>query len=218
MPIRFTDTNKWADTWFVELKAKEKLLFMYLCDVCDVAGFVEVSYRKFSFDLSIPQSDIQEAIKGLSKGLILSRCGDVALLKNFLKHQKNLPLNEFNNAHKGIFKKYEYYSAKFDNLMISNEIGIFILGAKEGLTSPTGKDKSNDKGNNIEKVKENFKNDLSEFVETYGKDLCNNFYLYWTELNQNKTKMRFQLQKTFEISKRLNTWANNENKFNKNEK
>jgi hypothetical protein len=101
--------------------------------------------------------------------------------------------------------------------MISNELGIINLGANEGLTSPIGKDKGNGKDNLLEK-KEKFKNEISEFVEVYGKDLCNNFYLYWTELTQNKTKMKFQLEKTFEVSKRLNTWANNENKFNKNAK
>jgi hypothetical protein len=215
MPIRFTHTDKWADTWFIDLKAKEKLLFMYLCDICDVAGFIEISYRKFSFDLAIPQSDVQEAMQGLSRGLIFSKCGTVAVLKNFLKHQKNLPLNELNNAHKGIFKKYEYYLHKFDNIIISNELGVINLGASKGLLSPIGKDKGNDKGNNIDKAKEKFKTELSEFVEVYGRDVCNNFFLYWTELNSSKTKMKFQLQKTFEISKRLNTWGNNETRFKK---
>ena len=33
------------------------------------------------------------------------------------------------------------------------------------------------------------------------------FYNYWTELNKSATKMRYELQQTFEIGKRLATWA-----------
>lgn len=71
----------------------------------------------------------------------------------------------------------------------------------------------NENGNKYIDNKEKFKNELSAFVEVYGADMCNRFYNYWTELNQSKTKMKFELEKTFEISKRLNTWSSNELKF-----
>lgn len=62
-----------------------------------------------------------------------------------------------------------------------------------------------------------FINSLQPHLEKYGKNMLNDFYRYWGEWNQSGTKMRWQLQKTWEISKRLTTWANRENKF-KNEK
>ena len=43
MAYRFTDTNKWHDAWFSSLKPLEKLLFNYLCDNCDIAGFIEIN-------------------------------------------------------------------------------------------------------------------------------------------------------------------------------
>ena len=42
-------------------------------------------------------------------------------------------------------------------------------------------------------------------------EVCNleAFTDYWTALNRSKTKMKFELQQTFEISRRLKTWMNN---------
>ena len=39
------------------------------------------------------------------------------------------------------------------------------------------------------------------------------FFDYWSELNKSETKMRFETNKTWEVAKRLATWANKE-KFN----
>jgi len=44
------------------------------------------------------------------------------------------------------------------------------------------------------------------------------FTNYWTELNHSRTKQRWQLEKTFEVKRRLATWFSNINKFNKKKK
>jgi len=41
------------------------------------------------------------------------------------------------------------------------------------------------------------------------------FFNYWSELNKSGTKMRFELEKTWEIEKRLATWKNNGMKYDK---
>lgn len=61
----------------------------------------------------------------------------------------------------------------------------------------------------INKRKEDFKNDLSNYLEKYGKETLNDFYKYWVELNQSKTKMRFELEKTWELNLRLTNWKSN---------
>jgi len=40
------------------------------------------------------------------------------------------------------------------------------------------------------------------------------FVLYWTEPNGSGTKQRWELQKTFDIARRLGTWFRNKQKFN----
>jgi len=40
------------------------------------------------------------------------------------------------------------------------------------------------------------------------------FISYWTELNKSGSKQRWEMEKTFEVQRRLNTWFANMNKFN----
>ena len=76
-------------------------------------------------------------------------------------------------------------------------------------------DKSAIKTKDLEFRKNEFKNNLEPFLEIYGKDLLNDFFRYWTEHNPDGKKMRFEMEKVFDISKRLKTWSNNEKKFKK---
>lgn len=143
MAYRFSDTLKWSDEWFIDLKTLEKLFFMYLCDNCDIAGFFEISIRKITFDLNISEEEILGAIKGLDRGLILSNDGKILLVKNFIKHQKNLPLNIKNNAHNGIINRFKLYKSKFIGLTLNEEKGFIKLGANKPLDRGTDKDKGN---------------------------------------------------------------------------
>ena len=61
-----------------------------------------------------------------------------------------------------------------------------------------------------------FKNSLHPFLEIYGSEVLNEFYLYWTEKKPKGRKMLFEMQKTFDVSRRLQRWV--KNTFNKKEK
>ena len=58
---------------------------------------------------------------------------------------------------------------------------------------------------------EKFKSEV--FSYDYPKSMLEGFYDYWSEPNKSKTKERWQLQPTFEISRRLKTWAKREKSF-----
>lgn len=60
------------------------------------------------------------------------------------------------------------------------------------------------------KRKEEFKISLSSYVEKYGKEMIRAFFNYWSELNKSETRMRYEMQKTWEVGLRLVTWAKNE--------
>ena len=72
-----------------------------------------------------------------------------------------------------------------------------------------------DKDEKLKKREVIFKSEVYEFMEKYSGEMLSKFCNYWTEKNKSCTKMKFELQKTFEISKRLATWANNDKEFNK---
>lgn len=61
----------------------------------------------------------------------------------------------------------------------------------------------------LDKRSEKFKEEVKSFSSKYDKELLKAFYDYWSELDKSKTKMRFEMEKTWETSKRLTTWNRN---------
>ena len=47
----------------------------------------------------------------------------------------------------------------------------------------------------------------------YANNVLEDFISYWTEPNRSGTKLRFELQQTFEVSRRLSTWNKNQENF-----
>jgi hypothetical protein len=60
-----------------------------------------------------------------------------------------------------------------------------------------------------------FKESLRPFLNQYGADMLKSFYNYWSEPNQSKTKMKFELEKTWDNSRRLVNWSKREKDFAK---
>lgn len=114
MGLRFTETDKWNDEWFTGLPPTQKLVFNFLCDKCDNAGFFEINPRVHAFMIGISTSEYEGALKGLIRGLVGAVDGRKFWVKNFLHHQKNLPLNPANNAHKQIIKLIQEQQENFD--------------------------------------------------------------------------------------------------------
>ena len=95
-------------------------------------------------------------------------------------------------------------------------------GSVGGIVTPTEQEKEKEK----DKVKEKeskpsletrslaFKETLRPFINKFGVDMVKNFYGYWSEPNQTKTKMLFEMQKTWDTSRRLETWSKRESSFN----
>src|SRR5699024_870721 len=59
----------------------------------------------------------------------------------------------------------------------------------------------------IEEKKEEFKKSIEPFREKYDSEMLNDFWRYWTEKNKNGKKMRFEMQKVFDVGRRLITWS-----------
>ena len=137
MAYRYTNTEKWKDAWFCNLTQIQMLFFIYLCDNCDIAGFIEVNQKRWASDLGSSVETIQGALVGLQRGLLLSNDGECLFIVNFLKHQKNLPLDpDRNPAHKGIIRRFNIYCHKFDNqnniwLESNNNVGLTRMRLNE---------------------------------------------------------------------------------------
>ena len=68
------------------------------------------------------------------------------------------------------------------------------------------------KSKNIEDRLADFKKSVQS-IEGINDEDKNAFFLYWTEKNKSGTKFRAEMEKTFDISRRLKRWSNNN--FNK---
>ena len=74
-------------------------------------------------------------------------------------------------------------------------------------------DNQNKPAKPIEERFNSFFEDVWGFVSEYDESVLNSFISYWTEKNKSKTKMRFELQKTWDTKRRLETWNKNKDKF-----
>lgn len=87
---------------------------------------------------------------------------------------------------------------------------------KESIELDSGEETSpsQPKKKTIEERKEAFKESISKHKNDYSSEMLNDFWRYWTEMNDNGNQMRFEKQKTFGVGNRLATWKKNESKFN----
>ena len=67
----------------------------------------------------------------------------------------------------------------------------------------------------MEKRKQAFLMQLTPFFSRYGQAMCQDFSDYWTEPNRSRTKMRFELERTWDLARRLATWSKRDNSFSR---
>jgi len=72
------------------------------------------------------------------------------------------------------------------------------------------------KKRDLEAVYKRFKDEVYSY--DYDVEMQADFIDYWTEPNRSKTKLRYELEKTFDIARRLKTWAKRQKKYTKTEK
>lgn len=141
------------------------------------------------------------SVKHLSEELKLSdKAIRIAISK--LKKTKEIEVFGASNGTMITICKYETYQTIDD-----------AEGQAEGQTrGKRGATNNNDKKEKKEIVVidiASFKKSIVPFVEIYGRDMCNDFYSYWTEPTLTGSKVRFQLEKTWDTKRRLARWAQN---------
>lgn len=168
---RFTDTTKWRNIWFRdELNADSKLMFMYLCDKCDIGGFWKLDIKGASFETGLDGYVVENSLKLFGKRVEI--VDDVLWIPTFIEKQSNLPLNPKNPCHRGIVKTLEKHKSLFEGVLQLLERKGLQCPSKE-LRSSISKSKSNGKGkgkgNEVEKVYESWNCICDNKVESLSK-------------------------------------------------
>lgn len=110
---------------------------------------------------------------------------------------------------------FKLFALQFEKDRQVSEVRAMAGKQKQKPTKPN-KTKQNQHVNQSLTISERkiaFGKSLEEFSTQYGRDTLQAFYKYWSEANKSGTKMRFELQKTWETSLRLGTWARNDRDF-----
>jgi hypothetical protein len=58
-----------------------------------------------------------------------------------------------------------------------------------------------------------FAKSLEPFLKEYGRDMLNDFYFHWAEMDKKGLKLKFEMQKTWELNLRLAKWKSQDKKF-----
>ena len=108
MAKRFTDTNKWDQSWFRKLTPTFKCVWAYLCDKCDHAGVWEIDLETMSHFINDAVSVDQLKTSFADKIRFIS--DDKILIQAFIDFQYGT-LNPENRVHKSVILRLE----KFEN-------------------------------------------------------------------------------------------------------
>lgn len=101
---RLTSTNKWDDTWYADLSNDSKILLSYIVDRCDNAGFFEINKKLLRANISVTEERLRECFIEIKKAYIMSVDKKTIWIRNFLKHQRKLPLNGNSKIYSQIIK------------------------------------------------------------------------------------------------------------------
>ena len=210
MSKRFHDTDIWDEDWYLDMPLEYRSFWFYVKDKCDHAGIWRPNVRRFNADID-NDIDLDLALSWFNsdKERIVELESGHWMIKDFVTFQYGKNLNLNNRVHLSVFNRLNDLEVNLGSIRGLNEV-------KKGSSRPQVevkegvKDKDKDKDKVIVKDISNiiklFKKDVSSFKE-YPKELLDEFFDYWSELNRSKTKMRWERENTWDLGKRIKRWA-----------
>ena len=193
MAKRFIDTKIWDKAWFRKLDTNSKLIWIYILTKCDHAGILDGDIEAMNFFLGSNISEYEE-IPNVIKDKMIPIDDDQYFIPSFIEYQYGqLRINS--KPHLSVIKRLEEKG-------LNNYLQRVMV---------TLKDKEKDKTIDIDKREKKFIEKVNSVIQEkkYSKDETERFVEFWTEKNNANTKMRFELQDTFDINRRLVTWVKN---------
>ena len=207
MAKRFIDTKIWVKAWFRKLSTKNKLVWIYLLGKCDHAGIWDADWELAEFIIgeTVTYEELPEIIKDKMQYI---EGEDQYFIPSFIDFQYG-ELKEHSKPHMSVIKR-----------LVEKKL---YKGSQR--VTVTLKEKDKEKEQYKVKVKDKKKDKEAEFSRKsfiiaqelgINDSMLKDFVGYWTESNENGLKMKFEMQKTFDIKRRLQRWHKND--FGNNQK
>lgn len=187
---------KLDDKFTEDFSPQEQIVMLRLLFMADEDGIAEIATRNFAELCGLTRQQLRTTLTNLS------RKGEVEIVVSKKTNQNTNPKGNPKSTFVFICKYESYKIVKKETTQSSNQSAITILQAK------------------CKEREKTFENSLIPYVISrggiYEPEMIRRFFNYWTEKNKSGTKMRFEMEKTWETQRRLITWNNNEKQFNRN--
>lgn len=202
MAKRFVDTKIWDKAWFRKLSSKNKLFWIYLLTKCDHAGIWDADWEAVEFLIG-EWVDFEELPNEITSKMQYIKGDDQYFIPAFIEFQYG-SLRENSKPHLSVIKRLTE-----KGLLNPNESVYNTLKAKEkAKVQVKGKKKRGEEWS-LKVVK------IAKELKLDGK-ITIAFVNYWTESNENGRKMKYEMQKTFDIKRRLIKWRDNNTEWTNN--
>ena len=181
---------KLDDKFTIRYSPHEQLVMLRLLVGADDDGITKISYRTFAKSCGITLQVCRTTLSNLVK-------------RGEIETETNTALNIRGNTANTFVIICNYDSYRVGKRKLTHESTQQVTQNIISVLQAKCKER--------EKV---FENSLVPFVISrggiYQPQTIRAFFNYWTEKNKSGTKMRFELEKTWETTKRLQTWASRE--------
>lgn len=189
-----------------------------LCLIYSDKGYYMVFDPELPFDISdsLGNGITEEQVMGVIEG-----CFRIGLFNKMMHETHKIITSSGIQKRYIIAKRTGVIDLKY--LVSDEETGVIAVKtpviAAESTQSKVKESKVNKrKGNmaaiaaskSIEDREKEFGLSLREYEKQYPRTMLNDFYNHWREKNVTKTRMKFELQKTWDLGLRLARWARND--------
>lgn len=194
-------------------------LYTWLSLMADKDGVVNTSINDLSERSGLSFQQVREALKRLLATKFITRlstmlptryASQITVLYLATYKDANIVGNKAtNNVTNNVTNKVEGIPRAYKNDILLNH------SMKTGEEKEKEEKKKKDAANAATtQRKGTFYESLVPYVGRYGQGTVRRFFDYWSETNKSGTKMRFELQPTWETGRRLAVWASREKQFN----
>lgn len=188
--------------WAIVEKLREASDYTLSCD-----------YKVVSFDLGVKPEIVKMIVEDFEL-FVLSKDGKTFHAERMIRNMKKKN-EKSEKARESARKRWEKPQQKNNcsaNVMRTHS-------DSNAIKEKESKGKNNkeiDKEKVLSKIQSEFYDSLKPFVSDYSPQMLREFFNYWSEPNKSRTKIKWQMEKTWDVKRRLQRWANNN--FNSNAK
>ena len=214
------DYNARTDGKILKLRMKHSMegVGVYWCIIemlYEENGFILLSdYDRISFELRVDESIVKSVINDYG----LFEVNSEKFWSNSVLERLGLRKDKSEQARNAINVRWELERQRKALLINTNNTGVLQTNNGSNTIKEKKEEERKEKeSKNSEKTSLDFLKDrakifydeVAEFKNDYPKEMLRKFYEYWIEPNKSKTRMRFELEKTWELNLRLKKWSNN---------